>query len=120
MRKQFILVVSVIFLAACSTTPQVMRQDPPALALASKNEPKAVASCIADKWENIMAIGREPDVNLRPTKNGYSITFKSSVTINYLADIESSGQGSLTNVFTHMTMSMGDDPVLNDVVNCQK
>lgn len=119
MYRVSIVIVSIFMLSACSTTPQAMRTDAPIVVHTSNKDPKAIAICIADKWENTRVLGGGLDVDFRPTEKGYTVMKKLSGKLHYLADIESTQQGSLTKLYKFMVMSLGTDPAVASVAGCQ-
>lgn len=119
MCRRLIVVVSIFLLSACSTTPQAMRQDAPIVVHTSNKDPKAIAICIANKWENTRVLGGGLDVDFRPTENGYTVMQQLSGKLHYLVDIESTQQGTLTKLYKYMVLSIGTDPSVASVAGCQ-
>ncbi|WP_155890832.1 hypothetical protein [Desulfuromonas sp. TF] len=120
MAKFLILTVSIIIMSACSPTPKAMRLDAPVSVYTSNKEPKDIAICITEKWENTRVIGGSLDVDFHPTENGYCITQKISGKLYYLADIENSQNGSLTKLYKwNMVMSIGENTSIVGVAECQ-
>lgn len=104
----------VIGLTGC-VTPSDLRKETPALDMTSKKSAKAVALCIAEKWENtkpFMAFS-SPLVNTNIRPNGYSITatdinhFGSTTTIT-LADVTEVKTESATRYYKFGTGGFGD------------
>lgn len=82
-------IVALALVGCATNTPVDFRMTTPVLSLQSANEPKKVAMCIADGWESIMN-----GFTMRPTAEGYTITFISDGLIHFMADIATGNNGA--------------------------
>ena len=114
----FILSLIASTLSACAT-PAEMRQRAPELEFKSTFPSKTVAICIADRWENLSWVGGTIPVNMRPTNDGYTVSWRNEAWghTGLLVDIKDTTDGSLTRYFKNMVLGEGTfDQV---VIDCQ-
>ncbi len=67
-----VVMVLAVLIAGCAT-PIDMRKLTPELDLTSSKTAKAVALCIADRWENTTVMESSFPISMRPTNEGYTI-----------------------------------------------
>ena len=105
-------------LVGCTTSPMDAKSKGPTLELQSSKPAKTVATCIAEKWEDLYRVG---SLNVRPTQNGYSVIqqdqFMGGKDIPFLADVEERGTGSATTYYNNAISARKMDQA---VVACQK
>lgn len=121
MKYRLLLVVLVVLvLAGCSTTPQRLRAGSPHSVHSSNKDSKVIAMCIADAWENTRVIGSSPTVNWRETPAGYTVSMQMGGKLHYLADVENREQVSMTKLYLwQMILSLGPNPSVTSVAECQ-
>jgi hypothetical protein len=113
MKINLLSVSSLIFIVGCSTNPNSMRSNSPDALHSSVKSPKQIALCVANKWETFGV------VNQREIAEGISLTSSLSGNLHYLADIKSDGRVTITKAYKFMAMSIGADPYLSAVSECQ-
>lgn len=132
MKKLMILAVAVFSISACSTTPNDIRSAGVDQVFSSQKDGKEVSSCVADKWT--AWVNKFDDwgvVRTAETADGYSVSAlsygtdpedgsaKKPSTLNYLADVENEGLGSVTKLYQHLSLNFGDNPFVAAVAECQ-
>ena len=113
MNKYVLSTIALLAITGCSTSPNNMRASSPDAVHSSANSPKEIAICIVEKWEDFGT------VNQRESKLGYSVTSTINGKLHYLVDIEKKDNFSITKAYSFMMMSIGEDPLLAAVSNCQ-
>jgi len=113
MKIRLISISTLLFIAACSTNPNSMRSNSPDALHSSVKSPKEISICVANKWETFGV------VNQRDTSNGVSLSASLNGNLHYLADITSNGKSTVTKAYKFMSMSIGADPYLQAVSECQ-
>ena len=104
---RLLLLVLIVMLSGCSTFNY--RSGYPA---------EAVASCIAEKWENCGATGFKVPISMTRSDNGYFVAFEMDPFVNPMifgkhpgysvwADVTDSGSGSATEYYRAMQISHG-------------
>lgn len=116
--KYLLPCAATILLLGCAT-PADLRTRAPALELTSSRPAKPVAICIADRWENLGIFGGTIPVNMRPTTNGYTVSWRNEAWghTGLLADINDVEAGSTTRYFKNAVL--GEKSFDNAVVECQ-
>lgn len=132
MKKLIILTVAVLSISACSTTPNEIRSAGPEQVFSSQKDAKEVSSCVANKWA--AWVNKFDDwgvVKSAETADGYAVSAlrygtdpddgsaKKPSTLNYLADVENEGLGSVTKLYQHLSFNLGDNPFFAAVAECQ-
>ena len=113
MKNKLLSISTLILIVGCSTNPNSMRSNSPDALHSSVKSPKEIALCVANKWETHSV------VNQREISEGYSLTASLSGNLHYLADIKSNGKSTVTKAYKFMSMSVGADPYLTAVSECQ-
>lgn len=110
--------IAAMLLVGCAT-PVEMRARAPALNLISSRPAKAVAICIADRWENSSVLGNTIPINMRPTANGYTVSWRHEGWghTGLLADVDDAAVGSTTRYFKNAVL--GEEIFDNAVKECQ-
>lgn len=116
--KIFIALAAVATLSACASIPADLRKQIPRLELTSSRFAKAVALCIANRWENIDRIigpgitsSTYPlPLTMRPITDGYMVSIEGLGTRG-LADVKNTENGSRTQYFDEIS-----ERVLNEKV----
>lgn len=104
-------------LLGCSS-PAALRKATPDLEVQSAKTANAVATCIADRWENGGVLGQNVPVNMRPTSTGYTLNWINGMGgVGLLADVDNASGGSRTRFFTGG--AIGTTPFANAVRSCQ-
>lgn len=113
-----VTLIGAAVLAGCTTSPMDAKSKGPTFELQSTKSAKTVATCIAEKWENLYRVG---NLNLRPTQNGYSVIQQDQVMggkdIPFLADVDDRGTGSTTTYYNNAFSARKMDQA---VIDCQK
>lgn len=112
------IISMVIALSACTTTPQKLRNSDPVFESSSSTGALTVATCIAERWENLDYLLYSPVVNIRQSSSGYEVTQYLDGVLTHLADIEETPTGTKVNIYTE-ALSLGDDPAVESVVSCE-
>ncbi len=114
------IISSIILLIAtgCSVTPDSLTSDSPVAVHSSTKSAKEISECISSKWENSKVLGGSAIINTRTTSTGYRITSYIG-NLAYLADIETTGGGSKTRVWSHVLAIGGTPMEINAAANCQ-
>ncbi len=113
MRSVLVVLVAVLVVSGCSTTPNRMRDSGPDEVHTSFKPAKDVSLCIASSWEDSAV------VYSRETEDGYSVSGLLSGKLHYLADVSSDESGSQTKVYNFMAISIGRDPFFGGAAECQ-
>lgn len=105
-------------ISACST-PGDVRSTTPTLEADSSKPSKAVAGCIADKFELAYRTG----VNSRPTSNGYSVWKEDDAGIlgkitGIVIDVNDTAVGSKIKLFMKGALSSAADTAVRIVKEC--
>ncbi len=120
MIKPVVTILLLSTLIGCSSlTPRDLRGNTPDAVHSSAKQPKQIALCIADVWENTNLFGGSVNVNMRETTNGYTVSMSFSGNLHYLADISKTSTGSATKLFTGKVLSLGENKTVSEVTNCQ-
>lgn len=132
MKKLIILTVAVLSISACSTSPNKIRASGPDQVFSSEKDAKDVSSCVENKWSAwVNKFGDWGVVNSAEIATGYSVSAQSygtdpedgsgqkPTTVNYLADIENEGSGSVTKFYQYFSFNLGDNPFFAAVAECQ-
>ncbi len=120
MIKPVVTMLLLSSLIGCSSlTPKDLRGSTPDAVHSSVKPPKQIALCIADVWENTNLFGGSVGVNMRETSFGYTVSMNFSGHLTYLADISTTSTGSATKLFKGRGISLGEDPTVSAVTNCQ-
>ena len=105
-------------LVGCTSSPLDAKSKGPTFELQSQKSAKLVASCIAEKWENLYKVGT---LNVRPTANGYAVIQQDQIMggkdVPFLAEIEDRGTGSSTSYYNNAFSARKIDQA---VIDCQK
>lgn len=105
-----VVMVLAVLIAGCAT-PIDMRKLTPELDLTSSKTAKAVALCIADRWENTTVMESSFPISMRPTNEGYTI--KATVEdilqqwTRLLADVNDGPNGSTTRYYKNGMLGVG-------------
>jgi hypothetical protein len=113
MKIKLIPISTLLLIVGCSTNPNNMRSNSPDALHSSIKSPKEISLCVANKWETFGV------VNQRDVSNGVSLSASLNGNLHYLADITSNGKSSVTKAYKFMSMSIGADPYLTAVSECQ-
>ena len=113
MKINLLPILSLMLIAGCSTNPNSMRNNSPDAIHSSVKTPKEIALCIANKWETFGV------VNQRDVSNGISLSSSLNGSLHYLADITSDGKSTVTKAYKFMSISIGANPYLKAVSECQ-
>ncbi len=113
MKINLLYVSSLIFIVGCSTNPNSMRSNSPDALHSSVKSPKEISLCVANKWETFGV------VNQRDLSNNISLSSSLNGDLHYLVDITSNGKSTITKAYKFMSMSIGADPYLKAVSECQ-
>jgi len=120
MLKPVVALLLISSLIGCSSlTPRDLRGNTPDAVHSSVKQPKQVALCIADIWENTNLFGGSVGVNMRETATGYTVSMSYSGNLHYLVDISKTSTGSVTKLFTGKIISFGENKSVSEVTNCQ-
>jgi len=120
MLKPVVALIFILSLLGCSSlTPRDLRGKTPNAVHSSVKQPKQVALCIADVWENTNLFGGNVNVNMRETAFGYTVSMSLSDNLAYLVDISGTAIGSTTKLFTGRVISLGENKTISEVTNCQ-
>jgi hypothetical protein len=111
--KNLLCISLLILIAGCSANPNSMRSNSPDALHSSVKSPKEISLCVANKWETFGV------VNQRDILNGVSLSASLNGNLHYLADITSNGNSTVTKAYKFMSMSIGADPYLQAVSECQ-
>lgn len=132
MKKFIILTVAVLSISACSTSPNKIRSAGADQVFSSEKDAKEVSNCVANKWT--AWVNKFDDwgvVTSAEIADGYSVSAQSygtdpkdgspkkPSTLNYLADVENEGSGSVTKLYQHLSFNLGDNPFFAAVEQCQ-
>jgi hypothetical protein len=117
-KSSLVLCISTIWLFGCAT-PADLRTKTPSLELTSSRPAKPVAICIVERWENFGILGTTIPVNMRPTTDGYTVSWRNEAWghTGLLADVSDVLNGSTTRYFKNLVLSEGSFD--NAVKECQ-
>ena len=113
MNIKLLSIATLLLISGCSTNPNSMRSNSPDALHSSVKSPKEVSLCVANKWETFGV------VNQRDISNGISLSASLNGNLHYLADITLNGKSTVTKAYKFMSMSIGADPYLQAVSECQ-
>jgi len=113
MKIKLLSLSTLLFIAGCSTNPNSMRSNSPDALHSSIKKPKEISICVANKWETFGV------VNQRDILSGVSLSASLNGNLHYLADITTNGKSTVTKAYKFMSMSIGADPYLRAVSECQ-
>ena len=109
---KFLTLFVVLPLIGCQT-PSDLREKKPHLELTSKLPAKAVATCIAERTENITYGGRVLPVIMRPTTVGYNLAthYSNSMVANtvWVIDLKEIADGSSTRYYKNEMLPISSD-----------
>jgi hypothetical protein len=116
--------LSAITLAASAcgcTTPGDVRSTPPIYEATSSKTAKALAGCVADKFELSLRSG----VNSRPTSNGYSIWKEDDMGLygkitGLVVDIDDAPSGSFIRFYSKGALASAKDTVVRALDECKR
>lgn len=105
--KLLTIVAAVIVGVSGCATPADLRTRVPVLELTSQQSAKAVAVCITDSWENSGAFGSTLPINIRPTMQGYNVSFRPEDFghTSLMVDVDEFGTGSRTRYYKYFDFS---------------
>ena len=117
-KSNLFIVVATAYLCGCAT-PADMRTRVPSLELTSNHPAKPVAICISDRWENLGVFGGTIPVNMRPTSDGYTVSWRNEAWghTGLLVDVNDTSTGSITRYFKNVVL--GEGSFDNAVKECQ-
>ena len=113
MKIKLLSILPLILIVGCSTNPNSMRSNSPDALHSSFKNPKEIALCVGNKWESFGI------VNQREISGGLSLTASLSGKLHYLTDIKSDGNTTITTAYKFMVISVGADPYLTAITECQ-
>lgn len=92
---------ALLALAGCETTPQERRADRPDAAYFSARSARAVAACIAERWEPQLRQRNFDAPDFRPIQNGWTVVLyaRSQGMIGSFVDVKDTPGGSSSAVF---------------------
>ncbi|MBF0329435.1 MAG: hypothetical protein HQL10_09785 [Nitrospirae bacterium] len=95
-----------VLLFGCST-PNQMREKTPDMEVTSSKPAQKVAACIANRWENLGVMGSTIPVNMKPTEDGYSVSWYNTTweKTNIIADVKENKSGSVTRFYRAISMT---------------
>ena len=110
-----------LLLTACASPPTqtTILNSEPISTFASEKTPKAVASCLTERWEDKMLSGSSGVVSMRETDSGYYVTLYFSGTPVYVATIDQTKSGSRTVIKEGRIIQIGENLTLKAVSRCQ-
>jgi hypothetical protein len=120
--KSYACAMFLLLTAAACASPGELRMKSPSFEGASSKSSKAVAGCIADRWEGG---GHRPEISARPTARGYSLSAASDLGMygkdtSFVIDVEDTKDGSSTRFYSNIALSSGTALVAAIARDCQK
>lgn len=113
--------VGVVALITGCSTPGDVRSTSPIIETTSSKPAKAVAGCIADKFELSFKTG----VHSRPTSNGYSVWKEDDLglygkTTGLVVDVDDSPRGASIKFYSKGALASATDTVARAVEECKR
>ncbi len=115
------LSAAVLLVGCASPTHKDLVSSSPVAAFTSFKKAKAVAMCIASRWESGKVVGASVMTAVRETETGYRVSMFIGGHLHYVGEVEQAAQGAMTKLYRgpNMVVLGSQDPHAGEVAACQ-